>query len=356
MEEAIQEEEYREIYNGTTNTVSFKNVRPSEVKANPRIILPKARHPREEAELSTRDTMVRREFKDYLQQNPEPQKTITAMEARGIPKLQKRIARGEITICQTDKSAGIAILSREIWEELGKVHTDGDMIIDWEEVKEDQKIIKGHMRCLNHVFKPGANTGNEERVWNAVQLKSTVIPLMYPLIKDHKPVQEDGRPKTRPVCGASASINGELSEYVSRVLKAVCEKVDLAEVISGEELRAMVDQLVLDLDKEDTPEHGMCVGSLDVVALYQSLVIETCARICAEQLVKSQIKFEEIDLNWATIYCALNMAPEDVIREGLADLIPRRLTKGNKPPTDLTVETDLVKNRWRWYKPPQVLH
>ena len=187
--------------------------------------------------------------------------------------MQKKIARREITICQTDKSAGIAITSREVWEELGKIHTDGDMVIDWEEVKEDQRIIKGHMRCLNHIFCPGSNSSSEERVWAAKELMSSVIPLMYPLIKDHKPVGADGKPASRPVCSASRSINGEISDTVSQILESVSNALESSEVISGEELRARIDDEVEELKDKEMPEFGYCVGSLDVKAQYPSLEI-----------------------------------------------------------------------------------
>ena len=34
------------------------------------------------------------------------------------------------------------------------------------------------------------------------------------LLKDHKLIGEGEDPKTRPVCGASCSMNGEMSEWV----------------------------------------------------------------------------------------------------------------------------------------------
>ena len=167
--------------------MSFRNLRASDIKNNPRVVLPRPRHAKEEAELATRGTMVKQEYRAYVQKQPEPPKVLTASEHRGVQKLKGRIARGEITVCETDKSSGIAIISGEVWEGLGDCHTSGDRVIDWNEVEKDQRIIKGHLRCLNHVFRPGANSGNEERVWNAIELKSTVIALLYPLIKDHKP-------------------------------------------------------------------------------------------------------------------------------------------------------------------------
>ena len=43
MEEQISEEKHREIYRVDSNTVSFANMRPTDVKSCPRVILPKPR-------------------------------------------------------------------------------------------------------------------------------------------------------------------------------------------------------------------------------------------------------------------------------------------------------------------------
>ena len=113
MQEAVYEEEYREVYNRQTKTLSFRNIRPSQVKNNPRVVFSKPKHQKEEQEFATRDTMVQKEFRNYVSSKGESPKPITASEARGIKKLQKRVAGGSITICETDKSSGIAIMSRE---------------------------------------------------------------------------------------------------------------------------------------------------------------------------------------------------------------------------------------------------
>ena len=148
-------------------------------------MLPKSRHPVEEAEIATRETLLKQEYRDYLSKNEDTRNPLTESEQRGVKKLQRRIAQGNITICQTDKSQRLVILSKEMWESLGNDHTSGDRIIDWEEVEEDLKLIKGHIRCVNHILRPGSNTGKEERVWAAKELISTVIPVMYPLVMDH---------------------------------------------------------------------------------------------------------------------------------------------------------------------------
>ena len=44
-------------------------------------------------------------------------------------------------MCETDKSSGFAILERSLWESLGEDHVSGDRIVDWEEIRKDQRVI-----------------------------------------------------------------------------------------------------------------------------------------------------------------------------------------------------------------------
>ena len=103
--------------------------------------------------------------------------------------------------------------------------------------------MKGHLRTLNLIFKPGSNTSAEDRVWQAKELKSTTIPMISLLVKDHKELTETGEPKVRPVCGASSSINGELSEWISSILDALADYKETSEVISSEEMLGKIDDL-----------------------------------------------------------------------------------------------------------------
>ena len=70
------------------------------------------------------------------------------------------------------------------------------------------------MRAMNLIFNRGKDH-NQQRVWNATELQSTVVPAVGVLPKDHKPPQANGDPVTRPVCFAKHTINGEMSELTS---------------------------------------------------------------------------------------------------------------------------------------------
>ena len=157
-------------------------------------------------------------------------------------------------------------------------------------------------------------TQSQDRVCEAKELRATVIPILSLLIKDHNELNEKGLPKSRPVCGASTSIIGELSEWISQILDAVSQSLESDEVISSEELLAFVDEVNELLGEKGLPEEGLCVGSLDVKALYPSLVIKECAKLCREVFLESPVELEDIDPRWAAIYVALNLKPHEIIR------------------------------------------
>ena len=56
-------------------------------------IFSKPRHQREEQDMATRDTMIKREFKNYVNSKAECPKPIRASEERGKKKLQKRLPK-----------------------------------------------------------------------------------------------------------------------------------------------------------------------------------------------------------------------------------------------------------------------
>ena len=89
------------------------------------------------------------------------------------------------------------------------------------------------------------------------------------LIKEHMKPSETGAPKSRAVCGASSSINGEMSEWVSMILDSANAALPTCGVISSEELLGYVDELGNKLDDDNITEDDIFVGSLDVEALSQ---------------------------------------------------------------------------------------
>ena len=135
-----------------------------------------------------------------------------------------------------------------MYKQLGIPHTESDPDASWDEVREVQDQMKNHLRACNIIFNAGEET-NQDRVLSAKELGSSTIPVLSLMVKDHKAVDTNGNPKTRPVCGASSAINGKISEYLADILDAVCQADESDEVISSEELLSQMDDLNEALEK-----------------------------------------------------------------------------------------------------------
>ena len=97
----------------------------------------------------------------------------------------------------------------------------------------------------------------------------------------------------------------------------------------------------------------MVLGSLDVTNLYGSLRTNPTCELVKKRVLKSNCKFEGIDLRWALIYLAWMLKPHQIVKYKLQQVIPKRLNKGK--PTILTVEQDEKEKRWRYPTPPTKL-
>ena len=103
-------------------------------------------------------------------------------------------------------------------------------------------------------------------------MANLTIPNLYLLAKDHKELEPNGDPKTRPVCTASETMNIELSEWVTDVVEAALATGFQTEVISTEEKMKKIDDVKSKWRTEETnvTEDNVSIVSLDAVSLYPS--------------------------------------------------------------------------------------
>ena len=244
-EEIVNDHLEEEVFDPTTKTIDFRKIRPTNVKNNPKVIMPDPRPPVEEAHLLTRRTLAHLEASRFIQ-NMKVQCNLTPSEKRGIKKLTKRVKAGELVVGETDKSGKIFIASMEAYIQMGDKHASKDREAEWSEVREAQSIIKGTLKAMNRAFNTGENAGEKgmSRAWEAKELESMTIPTNSYTVKDHKPCDSEGLPKTRPLCGAHRSMNGEISEWVSDIVVPAIRAKGSKEAISTEDVLSMVDQMV----------------------------------------------------------------------------------------------------------------
>ena len=134
-----------------------------------------------------------------------------------------------------------------------EVHTKEDPIVSLEEVNEAERKLMGYSFQLARGLRLGEAHGQEDKVRSNLRSEQLSIPSLYALIKDHKEIVEGEPVKVRPVCGATESPNGQLSNILSDFINAITKVEDKfnTECRSSEEMRAGV---------EPTPDwqHSLC--------------------------------------------------------------------------------------------------
>ena len=254
MEEAEwQERKSQLVYDFESKEMNFGRMRATEMKSNKRVVLPKASNIQVEALIEVRrkraaqlyDLCVRK-----LGEGAEKGKdNLSLGEKRGLKSLKKRVADGEIIVCQTDKSGRFCILSREQYREAGAVHTSKDRKIDLDEQGEIERALNGHMRWWNVIWGQGECWNQESRcLANLLNHGLGACPMTL-LVKDHK--SWDVIPKTRSVMGGNDGGNVGISEFLSIVLEPVArEQVGNMEINATNGLLADIMDLNKELDEE----------------------------------------------------------------------------------------------------------
>ena len=125
-----QERKSQLVYDFEHKEMDFGKMRATEMKGNKRVVLPKASNIQVEALMEVRRKRAAQLYDmcvKKLGEGAEKGKdNLSLGEKRGLKSLKKRVADGEIIVCQTDKSGRFCILTREQYREAGQVHTSKD--------------------------------------------------------------------------------------------------------------------------------------------------------------------------------------------------------------------------------------
>lgn len=174
----------------------------------------------------------------------------------------------------------------------GSKHIGSSCEVTWEEVRAIQRKVTAHAKGIAKAVTLGEAQGdrNAQRTWDNVTNDSSSVPSMKLLPKTHKPVDEMGDPKTRPVVGASCSLNARAGDLLTNILVGVVKGAD-------EQLEAESSEHVLSSleDAEDIIEKEakrVVVGSLDAVGLFPNLDVEEAAKECRLEIEESKVEFQ----------------------------------------------------------------
>ena len=212
-------------------------------------------------------------------------------------------------------------------------------------MKQIETRMNHHMREFNKMFEVGSTHGHEERVTGATMSKNTPAPPMYGLRKDHK--QHEGKikgPPVRPVCGASEAPNSRLSSFLSRVVNDYADSVGVGtECKSSEEMRAAFEEF----NKTEESERRKCgVISMDVKALYPSMEWNEIMKAVREMIESCEKQIEEVNWTEVSRYLAITMTKEEIEKEGLQNVIPRRKNGPNRKVTVAYLTNKANEGNW----------
>ena len=241
------------VYDFEFRDLDFGRQKATNMKNNKRVTLPKSKDVQLEAYMEVRRKRAAKLYdmcvKKLGQDCEKGKDNLTAGEKRGLKSLKKRVAAGEIIICQTDKSGRFCVLTREQYLEAGLEHTKNDRMIDQDEQEEVQRAVNGHMRWWGVIWSLGSNWSQEARCVNNLLNHGLGACPMTLLVKDHK--SWSVIPKTRSIMGGNDGGNAGISEFISLFLEPVArEQEGNMEISATNGLLADITDLNNDLEVE----------------------------------------------------------------------------------------------------------
>ena len=135
---------------------------------------------------------------------------------------------------------------------------------------------------------------------------------MYPSPKVHKPPDDKGDPKSRPVVLASTCITSRPDKVLADILEVTLQSMsDNLECQSTEEMLAKINRANDTIEKE---AKDIYVGSGDAIALYTSLQHEASAKYCSDLIKRCPARFANVDTRAAGVFVVAHCDREETYR------------------------------------------
>ena len=352
------------VYDAENNKMEFKKRKVSDIPTCRRITLPE---PIDEGiEIGIRATKQRmmdviKEYKEkYCDEKGRiGNSNLTKAEKAGLNECRRNAKAGKQVFYMTDKSKMISADTPENYKKAMEKHIEGDRLVDGEEVRSLERTMNGHTIMFSRFLRIGEEWSHEKRVKAAMTTKGGMIPELFGLRKDHKivpPGEESTGPPTRPVCGASSSINGPLSHLLSEILNKVADYMDedtKTECRSTEEMIAGLQKVNREVNSEK-----LTIWSSDVKALYPSLKTDEVAATIRGAFEKSKIEID-VDIEELGLYLALIYGRDELERERLGDVTAvwrSEGSRGRRPgiTTAEVIQGAKAKDNSKFHKPVRI--
>ena len=276
---------------------------------------------------------------------------ITSDELKAIKEIKEKIKDKEMVVFTTDKSGRFSVDTPTNYEEALMDHTMKDIEVGHDKVKQIENTMNHHMKQFNRMFNVGSAHNHESRVTSATHSTNMPAPPLYGLRKDHKVTENMTKgPPVRPVCGADQAPNSRLGNFLSRIVNDFADAASIdTECRSSEEMRAAFEQY-----NNNNPEvrKKCAVLSMDVKALYPSMDWEEIIVSVREMIENSKEDIENVDYNEIGKYLAVTLTEEDIAREGLEHVVPKRKVETGRSISVAYLCNKSNEDKWQRARPP----
>ena len=337
---------------GLNKTLQYSNLRATDIPTVQRLHEPKQGSLRQEVVMeSTKEKLIEcaRKYKSTHCNDKGEMKdqNLSKEERQGLKQLKKDIKEKKVVVFSTDKSGKFSIDATDNYEEAILQHTVKDEKVEGgEKVKQIENKVNLHMRQFNRMFKVGSTYRQEERVTGATTSTNTPAPPMYGLRKDHKEHQDKMKgPPVRPVCGANESPNSRLSCFLSRVVNDYADSMNIeTECRSSEEMRAAFERY--NNEEEEEVKRECKILSMDVKALYPSMDWKEIGIAVKEMVESCEKDIQDVDWKEVGKYLATTLTKEEIEKEGLSHVIPKRKQETNRKITVAYLNNKKNEGNW----------
>ena len=366
LEEETVEKQFTTVVNHEDKTADFGKMRSTDMKQNKYFGMSCAVNRKDELVIQRLKSRLMEGARDVLKKTNDdkgyPRDTCYTTEERaGINSLKERRRDEGLVVCATDKSQRSGVLSEDEWMASMDVHTNQDPVVTMVEVEEKEKQLNGYSFQLARALRMGVAHGQEAKIRDNLRSEQVAIPDLYALIKDHKTMVAGEPVKSRPVCGALESPNGQLSNILSEVINTLTIVEDKlgTECRSSEEMRAAIKEANQKGGESNMPllasEGGAevrVIGSTDFKSYYQRLPVKRAAKIVARMAEESELDLKTDDIELG-LFLASTLRREEVEAMGLKEVVQERLHNAGAAPgitsREIMARGPLCGTKW---KPP----
>ena len=350
-EQTEGEEQGRRQREELDKSLNYAHLRATDIPTVQRLYPPKPATLRKEKVMDNIKEKLMETVREYKNENCDRRgnfkhHNLNNSDTEALKELKKEVRDKNIVVFSTDKSGKFAVDTPGNYREAVMRHTERDKEIDEKKVGQIEGQVNHHMRQFNKMFKVGATHEHESRVTGATTSTNIPAPPLYGLRKDHKQAESEFvGPPVRPVCGANEAPNSRLSHFLSRIVNDYADAANIAtECRSSEEMKAAFTEFNGQTSQEVKKQCQ--VISMDVKALYPSMEWGEIVLAVREMIENSEDVVQNVDWHEVGKYIAVTMSDEDVKKEGLEHVIPRRKKERKRKVTVAYLSQKKNEDEW----------